>query len=251
MKRKNILKFLVLILLLTLIPKTTLAQENLLRRTYVNDYADILDKNDEKELTNIIMEHIKKYNLDIAVVTTNTSYFMTTKQFANKFYDQNNMGIGEKQDGILLVIDMQNREFYILTNGFVHQLINDGRIELILDKMEPSMRSGDYNTAIHSFLEEINKYYQYHKYGPPFLWISALIIAVIMALFALSREKKKLKLISDVLNANNYFVDKEIENKIDKQTSTRTRVIHHSRSSSGGGSFGGGGGSRGGGGRSF
>ena len=71
-----------------------------------------------------------------------------------------------------------------------------------------------------------------------------------MAFVALSHEKKKLKLISDALNANNYFVDKEIENKIDKHTNTRTRVIHHPRSSSGGGSFGGGG-SRGGGGRSF
>lgn len=251
MKIKNILKFLVLILLLTLIPKITYAQENLIKSAYVNDYADILKESDKKELTNIIMEYIEKYNLDISVVTTDTSYFMTTKQFANKFYDQNSMGLGENRDGILLVIDMQNREFYILTNGFVHQLINDSRVELILDKMEPSMRSGDYNTAIHSFLGEINKYYKYHKYGPPYLWIGAVIIAAIMAFFALNREKKKLKLISDALNANYYFIDKEIENKIDKQTNTRTRVIHHSRSSGGGGSFGGGGGSRGGGGRSF
>jgi len=160
------------------------------------------------------------------------------------------MGIGEDRNGILLVIDMQNREFYILTNGFVHQLINDSRIELVLDKMKPSMRDGDYNSAINSFLKEINKYYKYHKYGPPYLWIGAFIVAVIMAFVALSHEKKKLKLISDALNANNYFVDKEIENKIDKHTNTRTRVIHHPRSSSGGGSFSGGG-SRGGGGRSF
>ncbi|MBE6150354.1 MAG: TPM domain-containing protein [Firmicutes bacterium] len=250
MNKKNILKLLILVLLLTFFPKIAFAQENLIKKAHVNDYADILEDDDEKELTKTIKEYIEKYDLDIAVTTTNTSYFMTTKQFANKFYDQNNMGIGEDRNGILLVIDMQNREFYILTNGFVHQLINDSRIELVLDKMEPSMRDGDYNSAINSFLKEINKYYKYHKYGPPYLWIGAFIVAVIMAFVALSHEKKKLKLISDALNANNYFVDKEIENKIDKHTNTRTRVIHHPRSSSGGGSFSGGG-SRGGGGRSF
>lgn len=250
MNKKNILKLLILVLLLTFFPKIAFAQENLIKKAHVNDYADILEDDEEKELTKTIKEYIEKYDLDIAVTTTNTSYFMTTKQFANKFYDQNNMGIGEDRNGILLVIDMQNREFYILTNGFVHQLINDSRIELVLDKMEPSMRDGDYKSAINSFLKEINKYYKYHKYGPPYLWIGAFIVAVIMACVALSHEKKKLKLITDALNANNYFVDKEIENKIDKHTNTRTRVIHHPRSSSGGGGFSGGG-SRGGGGRSF
>lgn len=251
MKKINIFKFLVLILFLSLIPIKTLAQENLIKETYINDYANILEDYEEKDLTKTTKLYIEKYNLDIAVVTTNTSYFMTTKQFANKFYDQNNMGIGEDKNGILLVIDMQNREFYILTNGFVHKLINDNRVELILDKMEISMRNGDYKVAIHSFLEEIDKYYKYHKYGPPYLWISSVIVAIIIAFVALSHEKKKLKLISDALHANYYFVDNEIENKIDKHTNTRTRVIHHPKSSSGGGGSFGGGGSRGGGGRSF
>lgn len=250
MKTKNILKFLILILLLAFFPKTAFAQQNLIKKTYVNDYANILEDYEEKDLTKTAKLYIEKYNLDISVVTTNTSYFMTTKQFANKFYDQNNMGLGEDRNGILLVIDMQNREFYILTNGFAHQLINDNRVELILDKMELSMRDGDYKGAIHSFLEEINKYYKYHKYGPPYLWIGSIIVAIIIAFVALSNEKKKLKLISDALHANYYFVDKEIENKIDKHINTRTRVIHHPRSRSGGGGFSGGG-SRGGGGRSF
>ena len=115
MNKKNILKLLILVLLLTFFPKIAFAQENLIKKAHVNDYADILEDDDEKELTKTIKEYIEKYDLDIAVTTTNTSYFMTTKQFANKFYDQNNMGIGEDRNGILLVIDMQNREFcYIL-----------------------------------------------------------------------------------------------------------------------------------------
>jgi uncharacterized protein len=251
MNKKSILKFLVLTLILLAIPNITFAQENLKRKSYVNDYADILDEETEKELTNTITDYIEKYKLDIAIVTTNTSYLLTTEKFANYFYDYNKMGIGEDNSGILLVIDMQNREFYILTNGFVHQLITDSRVEHILDVMELDMRDGNYDLATSSFLKQIDKYYKYHNYGPPFLWIGAFIIAIIIAFILLNKEKKKLKLITESLNANYYFADQQIENKIDTHTNTRTRVIHHSSSSSGGFSGGGGGGSRGGGGRSF
>ena len=87
MNKKNILKFLVLILILLAIPNITFAQENLKRKSYVNDYADILDEETEKELTNTITDYIEKYKLDIAIVTTHTSYLLTTEQFANYFYD--------------------------------------------------------------------------------------------------------------------------------------------------------------------
>ena len=251
MNKKNIFKFLILIFILLAIPNITLAQENLKRKTYVNDYADILNENEEKKLTETITDYIEKYELDIAIVTTNTTYLNTTKSFANYFYDYNNMGKGKDNSGILLVIDMQHREFYILTNGFVHQLITDVRVEHILDVMELDMVDGNYYNASSSFLKQIDKYYKYHNYGPPFLWVGAFIVAIIIAFILLNKEKKKLKLITEALNANYYFGDKDIENKIDTHTNTRTRVIHHSSSSSGGFSGGGGGGSRGGGGRSF
>ena len=47
MKKINIFKFLVLILLLSLIPIKTLAQENLTKETYINDYANILEDYEE------------------------------------------------------------------------------------------------------------------------------------------------------------------------------------------------------------
>ena len=85
MNKKNIFKFLILIFILLAIPNITLAQENLKRKTYVNDYADILNENEEKKLTETITDYIEKYELDIAIVTTNTTYLNTTK--SNKITD--------------------------------------------------------------------------------------------------------------------------------------------------------------------
>ena len=252
MKIKYIFIILVLIIL---IPTQTLAKENLIKKDYINDYADILEDDLEEKLTNIIKKYIKKHNLDIAIVTINTNSFFSTETFANQFYDKNDMGLDEDRNGILLVIDMENREYYILTNGFTHSLINDNRVEIILDEMESHMKNEHYYLAIENFLQNINKYYQYHKYGPPYLWIGAFIISITTAFIFLNKEKKKLKLIKDDLHANYYFVDKEIENKTDQCINTRTSVIYKRNSSSGRSSFGGssssGSSSRGGGGRKF
>ena len=71
------------------------------------------------------------------------------------------------------------------------------------------------------------------------------------------KERKKLKMIKDDLDASNYFIDNIVDEQEDVLTDTKTRHIYHSSGSSSGGgrsggfSSGGGGRSHGGGGRRF
>jgi hypothetical protein len=91
--------------------------------------------------------------------------------------------------------------------------------------MESNMKKGNYDEAISIFLNQIEKYQKYHLYGPPYLWIISIIVAIGIAVYALTLEKNKLKLITTDLNANNYFQDQEIENQHDRLTNTQTKVI--------------------------
>lgn len=215
----------------------------------IYDYANLYTDDEEKELYNTITKIIDKYDTDVAIATIISNPKSTTRQFAEDFYDDNNFGKGSDKEGLILVIDMENREYYIVTTGETMKIINDYRIESILDIMESNMKAGNYYEAASSFLKETKNYYSYHKYGHPLVWIGALVAAIIFAIIRLNIEKKKLKLINDSLEASNYLIDQTIEQQNDDLVNTHTRVYY--RSSSSGGGSGGGGGSHGGGGRSF
>lgn len=221
------------------------------------DYADLYSESEEEKLEEKIRKIIKKYNTEVVVMTTDFNGTYDTRSVAIEFYDGNGFGADSEGTGTILVIDMYARNYYILTTGKNLKIINDFRVESILDKMEGNMISGNYFQATDSFLDEVNKYESYHKYGPPFLWIGALIIAGILSFFSLMKERKKLKMIKDDLDASNYFIDNIVDEQEDVLTDTKTRHIYHSSSSSSGGgrsggfSSGGGGRSHGGGGRRF
>ena len=221
------------------------------------DYANLYSDSEEEKLEEKINEIIKKYDTEVVVMTTDFNGSYDTRSEAIEFYDGNGFGADPEGTGTILVIDMNIRNYYILTTGKNLKIINDFRVENILDKMEVDMISGNYFKATDSFLDEVNKYESYHKYGPPFLWIGAIILAAILSFFSLMKERKKLKMIKDDLDASNYFIDNIVDEQDDILTDTKTSHIYHSSSSSSGGgrsggfSSGGGGRSHGGGGRRF
>lgn len=222
------------------------------------DYADLYSETEEQEITKKIDKIIKRYDTELVVMTTDFNGIYDTRSIAINFYDGNNFGSDDEGTGTILVIDMNSRNYYILTTGDNVKIINDYRVEKILDKMYNSMLSGNYYAATNSFLNEVNKYESYHKYGPPYIWIGALVLAGIFAFSALLKERKKLQMIKDDLDASNYFIDNYVDEQDDILLDTKVRHIYHSSGSSsgrggrsGGFSSGGGGRSHGGGGRRF
>lgn len=105
-------------------------------KTEVYDYADLLSYEEEKDLK----QQASIYD-DISVIflTINDANGKTTKKYAKNFYDSN----GFMDNGILFVIDMDNREIYVDTvGGCVKALEN--RIDLILDEGYSYIVKSDY-----------------------------------------------------------------------------------------------------------
>ena len=195
----------------------------------IYDYANLFTEEEEKELFNKVDKIINKYKVDVVVTTIDSTInpLNTTAEFLEYFYDTAGFGIGDDDNGIILVIDMKNREYNISAIGKTQDIITESRVENILDVMDYHMQNGDYYKAVESFINQTDKFDSHHKYGPPLLWISTLIVALIFAFIMLRKEKKKLKLINDTLEATNYLQNPEIEYQDDDLVNTRTRVIVH------------------------
>ena len=86
--------------------------ENVLSTPYVDaslkiyDYANIISPQIEESLKTKIDSFIKETGFDMVILTDSREYYSTTENetYATDFYDYNDFGIGDKNDGILFEI---------------------------------------------------------------------------------------------------------------------------------------------------
>lgn len=114
---------------------------------------EIMDLNDE---ANIISN---TYDMDIIILTTDDANGKTAMEYADDYYDYNGFGVGDDLDGILFLIDMDNREAYISTSGIGIRYLTDKRIDDILDRvLDSGLSDGDFYNGTKGFLSATAEY---------------------------------------------------------------------------------------------
>ncbi len=228
----------------------------------IYDFANLLTDAQETSLYNDIVDFIESHNMDMVVVTIDENNKYSAMDYADDFYDYNNFGIGSTHDGLLLLIDMDNRKVWISTTGEAILMYNDARIDTILDYVQPKLTSRNYSGAVSNFISYADNYanagipsgnknsyidsdgeYVYRNYKDffgilsenlPIIILGAIICTVIFIAIGSSKHK-------NVKNANraNLYVDKDSINltgKNDtfvKSNTTKKRIEHESSSGSG------------------
>lgn len=151
----KVIRALLIILMITLIiPNTSFADKQLVYDD-ANLFSSLEIENLEKEANDLSIE----YNMDIVIVTTNDAQGKSPRDYADDFFDYGGFGVGSEYDGILFLIDMDNREAYISTSGDAIRYLTDARIESILDMVfDNGLSNGDYYGAALGFLQGTRKY---------------------------------------------------------------------------------------------
>lgn len=226
---------LILLALFAIIPTITFAtsDKTIKEEYYINvttskkvyDYASILSDQAEATFQKTSQEMYEKYKIDLVVMTTNLEIKETTYSLAQGFYYTGGFGYGDTSDGIILVIDTYHREHYVLTVGKAMDVLTETKVDQIQNKMDKDMREGNYNEALNTFTKQTKKYYSYHNYGPPLLWIGTILFGISIAYFEVQREKRKLKLVTDSLDASYYYDDNHIDFKNETLINKREVVI--------------------------
>ena len=122
------------------------------------DMAGLLDSACVQEAREQIRECQDRYHLDIVVVTTNDAQGKTATAYGDDFYEEGGFGQGKEKNGILFLIDMDNRELAFSTDGAAIRIFTDQRIEDMLDGVYEGASREDYNASVESFLRDVEKY---------------------------------------------------------------------------------------------
>lgn len=140
----------------------------------LEDDADLLSPSETEQLS-LEMQVITNYGNVIFKSIDYNPY--STSYFAEEFYHER---IG-KNSGSLFLIDMDNREIYIFSDGAVYKTITSSYADTITDNVYRYASKADYFSCASKAFAQMNTLLSGQKIAQPMKYISNLLLALILA----------------------------------------------------------------------
>ena len=249
MKKKIFLFFLTVIMTIGMSVTSSAAGTELL---LICDDADLLSDYEETLLQSRLEKLSDSAEMDTVIVTVDSVGFQSPEEFADDFFDFNGYGRGEKRDGLLLLVSMEESDWWISTRGYAAKVFTDAGLDYIGEQIVPYMSDGDFAAAFEEFAAQCDIFVQQANAGDPFdthnlpkepfevglSLIIALAIGLIIALLYTGSLKAQLQTVRRQSGASVYVKNDslKIENARDiyLYRNVRKTVRQTSNSSSGG-----------------
>lgn len=202
----------------------------------LTDGAGLLSADERDELLGLLNEISERQKTDIVVVTTDTLDGKTPADYADAFYDHNGFGYGEEHDGVLLLVSMEDRDWYLSTCGFGITAITDDGLDYISGKFLPFMQDGDYGKAFLTYAKLCDEFISTAKEGNPYdgthmpkepfnvkFWLLAAVgVGIAVSLIVTGIMKSKLKSVSFQNSAASYVKANSL-----RITESRDMFLYH------------------------
>ncbi len=178
------------------------------------DDADLLTDSEESALLSKLANISNNQQMDIVIVTTDSLYGKTPRDYADDFYDFN----GYAEDGILLLVSMEDSDWYISTCGYGITAITDAGLEYMADQFLDDLSNGNYYDAFVIYADFCDEFISKAKSGDPFdvedlpkedfNYITSLLVSLgiglVVAFIITGRMKGKLKTVRRQAEATDY-----------------------------------------------
>ena len=177
------------------------------------DSSNLLSASDQQALTEKLNALSEEYAFDLVVITVDTLEGREAMEAADDLYDYGGYGMGANRDGVLLLLAMQSRDWWVSTRGEGIDAI-DPNLNAIADRVLPDLSSGNYYAGFSSFADLCVSCLNAERSGErvemkvPFNFggklIGSLVIGAIVAAIACAVLSKQLKSVKQKQNAVDY-----------------------------------------------
>lgn len=142
-----------LALLMLLFSATALAEEQM-----VYDDAELLTAEEADNLNARLNTLRDTYGMDFVALTCADTQGKESNLFCADFFEQMDFGLGVGKDGLVLCIDMDNRQIMLVTHGGLIQIVDDDREESVYDAMYDDVSNGYYYDAFTRGFDQLEEY---------------------------------------------------------------------------------------------
>lgn len=178
------------------------------------DDAELLSNSEENALLETLEDISRRQQMDIVVVTTDSLYGQTPRNYADDFYDYN----GYAMDGVLLLVSMESRDWYISTAGYGITAVTDAGLEYMANQFLDDLSDGYYYDAFTTYANLCDEFIDQAKNGRPydagnmpkgaypfgFNLLVSLVIGFVVALIITGVMAAQLKTVDFQRTAKNY-----------------------------------------------
>lgn len=178
------------------------------------DEAQLLSSEEAAQLKAMLDEISDRQGVDVVVVTVDSTDGASPMEYADDYFDYNDYGT----DGILLLVSMEDRDWWVSTTGYGITAITDAGLEYISDRFVSYLSDEDYPTAFETFAQLCDQFITQAKTGEPydshnlpkepFAFLLTLVICLgigfVVALIVTGSMKKKLKTVVAQVKADDY-----------------------------------------------
>jgi len=118
---------------------------------YVNDYAGVLDQGVANKLEELCRTLEKKTSAELAVAIVRSVAPLDSKEYAVKLFEKWKIGKQGKDNGILLLLAMDERRVEIEVGYGLEGVINDAKAGEILDRyVVPAFKQGEFGDGLYN-----------------------------------------------------------------------------------------------------
>lgn len=129
----------------------------------VVDQVDLLTDPEEQALTEKAAALQTQYGMDVVIVTNQSLGSKTPEEYADDYFDYNGYGT----DGVLFLLSMEYRDWYISTAGDGIYALTDYGVQQLGETALPYLGDGDYYKAFDAFLDALVPYFERFEAGNP------------------------------------------------------------------------------------
>ncbi len=166
------------------------------------DDAGYLMQSELAKLSEELEQIREKYNFEVAIYTESEMSGNTAEEAADDIYDYNGYGAGENDDGIILYICRDTREYHFSTHGKGLEYFNKNGLIYLESKVLPYLEYDNYYKAFEVYSKTADELLKMARDGNPYneknlstKYIVGVILVCLLAplLLAYIMMKKKLK----------------------------------------------------------
>lgn len=215
----------------------------------VVDYAKLLSDYEAEKLEEKIKVLREKWDFDLVILTANTLSGYTPMEYADDYYDYVGYGGAGDRNGLLLLVSMEDRDWWISTRGYGIKAFTDAGIQFLGEQLVSKISDGHYAAGFDKFVDWADQFLTEAEEGTPYninhmprgpkpmgmITIFSVIAAVMGAFVVLAVMKSKLTSVRMGTEANNYVVKDSLVMAEQKDTFLYKNVTKVKRQTSSGG----------------
>ncbi len=134
---------------------------------FVNDYAGVLDSQWQSKIEELITKVESDTGAEIAVAIIDSLQGLTIEEYAVELFEKWGIGKAREDNGVLLLIAIQERKLRIEVGYGLEGAITDIEAgNIINNSITPYFKQGDYNTGVYEGVAAIaNEIYEEYGYA--------------------------------------------------------------------------------------